>query len=202
MRKLRSIEQTGIAIGRPAAAGRRRVWRTVREEFQDLHLRLALVSILLAPLPSYVGSGLRAMALRAIGFRIGRGTVFWGMPRLTGSGDLYTRLTVGQGCWFNLGCHLDLEAPITIGDRVSFGHEVLVMTSTHDVGPSGRRAGALRRAPVTIGDGAWLGSRCTILPGLTIGRGAVVAAGALVTKDVLPDTLVAGVPARAVRELS
>jgi maltose O-acetyltransferase len=56
--------------------------------------------------------------------------------------------------------------------------------------------------PVTIGNGAWLGARCTILPGVNVGEGAIVAAGAVVTHDVPANTMVAGVPARAIRDLS
>jgi tetrahydrodipicolinate N-succinyltransferase len=56
-------------------------------------------------------------------------------------------------------------------------------------------------APISIGDGVWIGSRVTVLPGVSVGRGAVVAAGAVVTRDVAPDTLVAGIPAVVVKHL-
>jgi maltose O-acetyltransferase len=71
----------------------------------------------------------------------------------------------------------------------------------HEMGPSASRCGRLVAAPIEVGDGVWLASRVTILPGVAVGKGAVVAAGAVVTHDVAPDTLVAGVPARFVRDL-
>jgi maltose O-acetyltransferase len=91
---------------------------------------------------------------------------------------------------------------VTIGNNVSFGHQVIVLTNTHDIGPASRRAATLCSKAVTIGNGAWLGARCTILPGVTIGDGAVVAAGSVVNEDVPANVLVAGVPARLVRLLS
>jgi acetyltransferase-like isoleucine patch superfamily enzyme len=71
----------------------------------------------------------------------------------------------------------------------------------HEMGPSASRCGRLVAAPIEVGDGVWLASRVTILPGVAVGKGAVVAAGAVVTQDVAPDTLVAGVPAKFIRDL-
>jgi maltose O-acetyltransferase len=166
-----------------------------------IHLRLALAQIFIALLPPYAGGRLRVRFLALAGFDIAQGTMIWGKITITGSGNLYQRLHIGESCWFNAGCNLDLSAPITIGNRVSFGHEVLLMTSTHEIGSSARRAGAFVAQPVRIGDGAWLGSRCTILPGITVSEGAVVAAGAIVTKDVPQNTVAAGIPAKVIRNL-
>jgi maltose O-acetyltransferase len=161
---------------------------------------LHLAQLIAAPLPPFAGSRLRTYALRWAGFAIGATSVFWGMPTITGGKDLYHNLRIGGGCVFNAGCVFDLEAPIVIGDRVALGHQVLLLTSTHLIGPPERRAGLrLARAPVCIGDGAWLGSRCTVMPGVEIGAGAIVAAGALVNRDVPANSLVAGVPGRPVR---
>lgn len=177
------------------------IGRVVLDEMGGIHIRLMLAQLIMAPIPPYAGSRLRARLLALAGFDIGKGTVFWGRLTITGSGNLYQRLHIGDSTWVNDGCHLDLEAPIYIGDRVSIGHQVLLMTSTHEIGKTTRRAGSLIVSPIHIGDGVWLGSRCTILPGINIGAGAVVAAGAVVTKEVLPNTLVAGVPAKLIRYL-
>ena len=125
-----------------------------------------------------------------------------GTPELVGNGNLYRRLTIGRGCYFNVGCFLDLTEPIRIGDGVSLGQQVMLLTSTHRLGNAQQRAGELVAQPIQIGDGAWLGARCTVLPGITVGEGAVVAAAAVVTKDVPPHTLVGGVPAKPLRHLS
>ncbi|MDW3214164.1 MAG: DapH/DapD/GlmU-related protein [Ilumatobacteraceae bacterium] len=132
---------------------------------------------------------------------IGVGTVIGGGMRIAGRGPAERRLRIGDRGWINAGCYFDASAPITIGDDVAIGQGVLILTQSHELGPSERRAGALTDAPVTIGDGCWLGARSVILPGVTIERGSIVAAGAVVRHDVPPDTLVAGVPARTIRDL-
>jgi maltose O-acetyltransferase len=152
-------------------------------------------------LPPYVGSRLRSAILRAAGFRIGAGTVFWGRPTIVGASGLNKLLTIGTDCWFNLNCYFDVSAEITIGDRVAVGQEVMILTNSHRIGDPSRRAGPLKASPVRVEEGAWLSTRCTILPGVTIGAGAVVAAGAVVTRSVAPGVMVGGVPARIIREL-
>jgi maltose O-acetyltransferase len=172
------------------------------EEIQQFHPRLVLLNILLALLPIYVGNRLRAYCLRMAKFDVGYGTIVCGMPRISGHKDLYRRLKIGHHCMINIDCFLDLGADITIGDRVSIGHQVMILTTSHKIGTADCRAAELTATPVTIEDGAWLGTRCTILPGVRIGAGAIVAAGATVNRDVPPNTLVAGVPARIMKTLN
>jgi maltose O-acetyltransferase len=179
----------------------KQLWQALRSETSAFHLRLQLAQMAMWPLPPYIGNRLRVHLLRMAGFQIGQGTVMWGTPTITGSGDLYSRLRVGSSCWFNVGCFLNVGADISIGDRAALGHHVMILTETHAIGDPTRRAGALAAFPVHIGNGAWLGARCTVLPGVTIGEGAVVAAGAVVTKAVAPNLLVGGIPARPLREL-
>ena len=171
------------------------------EETAGWHGRIFLANLLLKPLPPHVGSRLRTAVLRKLGFNIGAGTLFWGLPRFTGPKGLHRTLNIGRECWFNQGCLFDLGSPITLGDNIALGHEVLLMTGTHHLTGPTRRAGPYTSKPIIIEDGAWLGSRATILPGVTVGAGAVVAAGAMVSKDVPPHTLVGGVPARPIRQL-
>jgi len=78
---------------------------------------------------------------------------------------------------------------------------VTILTVDHEIGPPDERCGTEVAAPVEIGDGCWLGSHVTILPGVRVGEGAIVAAGSLVTRDVAPNMLVGGVPARVLRNL-
>lgn len=175
--------------------------KILHEEFDGWHWRWLLARVLLAPLPLHVGNRVRALVLRLAGFHIGHGTVIWGTPTITGSGNLYSRLHIGEFCWLNVGIFFNLGADIFVGDRAGIGHQVMILTETHDIGEPARRTGPVRPLPVKIGAGVWIGARATILPGVTIGEGAVVAAGSLVTKDVPANVMIAGVPAKVIKEL-
>jgi maltose O-acetyltransferase len=152
-----------------------------------------MADLLFRAFPPFVAPNLRTQALRAAGFRIGRASVFWGRPHFHGTGDIARRLTIGTDSGFNAGCVFDLEDTVTIGNRVAVGHRVMFLTRDHDPGTVAQRAGAVRRAPIVVEDGAWIGARATVLPGVTIGAGAVIGAGVAVTHDVPPHTLVSGV---------
>lgn len=178
-----------------------RLRNLLKQESGAIHWRLLFARLAVAPLPAHAGGRLRPAALRLAGFRVGKGTIMLGMPEINGPDGLYDNLQVGQNVFFNVGCILDLESRITIGDEVALGHGVILMTTSHAVGGPVRRAGPLFARPVSIGSGTWLGSRSIILPGTTVGHGAVVAAGAVVNRDVPPNTVVGGVPARVIREL-
>lgn len=97
---------------------------------------------------------------------------------------------------------LDLLAPVTIEDNVFFGHNVRILTGLHDVEKLGlERQCAIVSRPVTIETGVWIASYAVILPGAHIGKNAVVAAGSVVSGRVEPYTVVAGNPARVIREI-
>jgi maltose O-acetyltransferase len=105
---------------------------------------------------------------------------------------------VSIGAYTTIGndAFLDGREGLTIGDCVNIAAEVRIFTRQHDIdAPDFAEVGA----PVVIEDYAYLGSRVTVLPGVTIGRGAVVASGAVVTGDIAPLTLVGGVPAKFIR---
>jgi acetyltransferase-like isoleucine patch superfamily enzyme len=178
-----------------------KIFDILREELYGLHPRWLLVRVLLFPIPQFVGGRLRVKVLNLFGFRIGVGTSMWGLPKLIGSGKFHQKLTIGSQCLFNVDCFFDLAGPIIIGGHVFIGPEVMLITGGHEIGKPTYRLGPLSPQPILIEEGVWLGARCTILPGITIGRGAVVAAGAVVTKDVAPNTLVGGTPAKLIRDL-
>lgn len=107
-------------------------------------------------------------------------------------------LTIGKDVFINIGCRFQDTGGITIGDGTLIGHGSTLTTLNHQVDPD-RRAD-MTPAPIAIGRKVWLGASVTVVPGVTIGDGAIVGAGAVVTRDVAADTVVAGVPARLVRE--
>jgi maltose O-acetyltransferase len=171
------------------------------EELGERNSRLWIVLKLLAVPPPYTFIRLRMRLLRRIGVSIGEDTVVCGRVSIAGSRDAQRKLRIGSDCMINEGCRFDVGAPITIGDRVHLGHDITVLTTTHDVGPHEQRVYGSRSEAVSIGDGTWVGTRALILPGVHIGAGCVVAAGAVVTQSVPDDTLVGGVPARSLRHL-
>jgi acetyltransferase-like isoleucine patch superfamily enzyme len=147
-------------------------------------------------LPSH---GLRRLWYRrAVGIDMGEGAaILLGLRLwLYGRGQARRRaISIGTGTRINRDCCLDIRGGLRIGNHVSISPEVAILTADHDRDDP---AFPLRHRPVVIEDHVWIGMRATVLPGVTIGRGAVVAAGAVVTRDVEPLTIVAGTPARVV----
>ncbi len=105
------------------------------------------------------------------------------------------RISVGHHTNINKDCVLDGRGGITIGSNVDIAQQVNIWTEQHDYNDPTFRAIC---SPVIIDDYVWIASRVTVLPGVHIGKGAVVASGAVVTKDVLPFTVVGGVPAKVI----
>lgn len=104
-------------------------------------------------------------------------------------------ITIGDGSIIGMWATLDGREGITIGKNVNFSSEVALWTLQHDYNsPTFETTGG----PIVIGDRAWISFRATILPGVTIGEGAVVAANSVVTKDVAPYTVVGGIPAKPI----
>ncbi len=108
------------------------------------------------------------------------------------------KLRFGDRVFVNVGTTIISVEEIIVGDDVAFANEVYVIDSDSH-GVEGRPH---RQAPIRIGDGCWIGARAMILPGVTLGNRVLVAAGAVVTRDVPDDSLVAGNPARVVRTLT
>ena len=122
--------------------------------------------------------------------------------RITGERNPCRKISIGTSTFISGDLHCDVGDTIHIGNRVHIGHYVSLLTVDHQIGSEHMRAGDRRYGPIEIGDGAWLASRVVVLPGVRIGAAAIVAAGAVVTRDVADNTLVAGVPARLVRNLN
>ena len=134
---------------------------------------------------------LRKFFYRLAGVRMGRGSTIhmWAnfyQPK---------NITIGQDTIIGDHCFLDGRAPLKIGSHVAIASQVLIYNSEHDIHSEDFRP---IEEPVTIEDYVFIGARVIILPGIKIGKGAVVASGAVVTKDVPPMTIVGGVPAREI----
>lgn len=167
----------------------------------DANMRLLLCH-LMNGFANLFPQGALGKRIRNATYRQGLGVVVGHRSFFAGGGYINgTQLAVGDECFINREYYFDLSAPVTIGHRVSIGTHAVFVTANHDDGGPSRRAGAITPRPIVVEDGAWIGTRVTILPGVTIGRGAVVASGAVVHRSVAPNTLVAGVPAAVKREL-
>lgn len=133
----------------------------------------------------------RRLYLRTLGVKIGSQTYIARNNYLMAP----WLLSIGTNSHINRGCLLDARAGIIIGDNVSISHKVNMVTGSHDV--QSKHFNGIYET-ITIDDYAWLGIGCTILKGVHIGKGAVVCAGAVVTKNVEPFHIVGGVPAKTI----
>lgn len=111
--------------------------------------------------------------------------------------DFGKNITIGQRVFINSGCKFQDQGGVFIGDDCLIGHNAVLATLNHDLAPSKRAD--MHPAPIVVGRNVWIGSNATILPGVTIGDNAVVAAASVVTKDVPANAVVVGSPARVVR---
>lgn len=141
--------------------------------------------------------GWRMRLLELAGVRIAEGASVLGNVRFVSS-----KVTLGRDTHISYDCVLDAAwAPITLEDNSGLAPQAMIMTATHELGSPGRRAGANVGRPVVVGRGSWIGARVTLLPGVTVGEGCIVAAGAVVVSDCEPNGLYGGVPARRIRDL-
>lgn len=115
------------------------------------------------------------------------------------STDCGKNTTFGKNVFINAGCRFQDQGGLTIGDGCQIGHNVVIATLNHDFHPDRRES--IIPQPVVLERNVWVGSNSTILPGVTVGENAVIAAGAVVSKDVPANVIVGGVPAKVIRSL-
>lgn len=130
---------------------------------------------------------------RMMGMKIGCGSQLNMRTYLIGPGAL----SIGEHSHVNPGCLIDYRGGVEIGSCVSISHRVMLITGGHDV--QSKEFCEIRK-PIKIGDYVWIGAGATVLQGVDVGEGAVVAAGAVVVNDVAPFTIVGGVPAKKIGE--
>lgn len=138
---------------------------------------------------------------KILGWRIGpKAAILLGQHvQMAGVRSSGQKVSIGSGTVINQGCYLYTTGGLVIGENVSISSGVWLVTGTHDMNDPHF---ADDYKPISIGNYAWIGIRATILAGITIGEGAVVMAGAVVTHDVAPYTVVGGVPAKVVSQRS
>lgn len=114
--------------------------------------------------------------------------------------DFGKNITIGKNVFINSCCNFQDQGGVTIKDGALIGHKVVLATVNHGFAPEKRQMNY--PAPIVIGKNAWIGSNATILQGVTVGDDAIVAAGAVVTRDVAPGTIVGGVPAKFIKTVA
>src|SRR5699024_4719688 len=113
--------------------------------------------------------------------------------------DFGKNIKIGESVFINYGCRFQDQGQIVIGDECLVGYNVVLTTINHDYNPLNR--GTMHLEPIVLKKRVWIGSNSTVVPGVTIGENSIVAAGSVVNKDVAPNTIVGGVPARFVSNL-
>jgi acetyltransferase-like isoleucine patch superfamily enzyme len=168
-------------------------------QFREILDRIKLATRLSARLSDYCmdeTEPIRAVFEELIGKPVGDS--FWLIPPFFT--DYGLNITIGRSVFVGYGCAFTGHGAIDISDQVMIASKVNLVTAGHPVEPAKRRA-YVTAEPITVGTNVWIGAAATVLPGVKIGADAVVAAGAVVTHDVPPASLVAGVPATIIRYL-
>jgi len=146
---------------------------------------------------------LRIFWLRIFGARIGQETIIHQLDFINLYRTGWRGLKIGRDCFLGKGVFLDLADEIRLGEQVTISSRAMILTHTN----VGYRDHPLQKSfpqfsrPVVIKKGAFIGANCVVLPGVTIGERAFIAAGAVVTKDVPAETLMAGVPAKKIKKI-
>lgn len=143
----------------------------------------------------FVPASVRVRMLRATGLKIGTKAAIASGVTFKGSS-----VTIGDGCFVNHGVYVD-RGELVLGPQVYVGPRAMFATRNHEIGESRQRAGDNTDQPISVESGAWIGANVTILGGVRIASGCIIAAGAVVTRNTDRDGLYAGVPAVRIKDL-
>ncbi len=138
---------------------------------------------------------LKRSLLRFAGYQIGDGTKVVGPVFCTG------KLTIGENCWISRELKIYGNGEVIIGNHCDLGPEVTFLTGGHAIGNAERRAGSGESYHIRVEDGCWLGAKTTLLGNITLGKGSVLAACGCAVRDIPPNTLAGGVPAKEIQRL-
>ncbi len=133
--------------------------------------------------------------MKKLGFKIGEGTKIVGPIFCTG------QLEIGENCWIGRNFTVNGNGKVVIGDNCDIAPDVSFLTGGHKIGKKERRAGDGESYEIKIGAGSWIGARSTLLGNIEIGTNSVVAACTCVNKNIEPNTLCGGVPAKIIKQL-
>lgn len=178
---------------------RARIYEAIPLRPFGVRVLVYLTNYLVAYVPSFTVRHLwyrRVLGIQidpGAGVHMGTYMWFWGPREIRRIG-----VRIGRNARIGRNCTIDARSPLKIGDNVALSPEVMILAGTHDINDPGFADSEVGPWAVTIEDHVWIGARAMILPGVTVGRGAVIAAGSVVTKDVPPLTIVAGVPAKPI----
>ncbi|MDE5987550.1 MAG: WcaF family extracellular polysaccharide biosynthesis acetyltransferase [Prevotella sp.] len=137
--------------------------------------------------------GIKVALLKAFGARIGKGLVIKNNVIIKSPWNL----TVGDYCWLGEGCWIDNLDKVTIGSNVCISQGALLLTGNHDyTNPSM----PYRNAPIAVEDGAWIGAKTVVCPGVAVHRNAILTVGSVATKDMAENSIYQGNPAMKIRE--
>jgi maltose O-acetyltransferase len=191
----------------PALPGAAGILQRLRDEARDAIAAIEPARLLFAAgaltLPEFHYRSVRTQLLRWAGANVSHGSSILGRVYIVGPRGAVQLLRIGPGCVVGPGVTFGLDAAITIGRNVAISPGASLFTGSHALGFGSRRMSPRVTAkPIVVEDGAWIGMKALVLPGVRLGRGCVISAGAVVTSDVAANTLVAGNPATLVKELA
>lgn len=137
--------------------------------------------------------GIKILLLKTFGAKIGKGVVIKNNVIVKSPWNL----TIGDYCWIGEGCWIDNLDKVTIGSNVCISQSAMLLTGNHDyTNPTM----PYRNAPIVIEDGAWIGARSTVCPGVTVYHNAILTVGSVATKDMEAEGIYKGIPAVRIKE--
>ena len=146
----------------------------------------------------------RAVVLRLLGARIGKNSIIHDVRFINFYRGSFRNLSIGPDCFVGQECLIDLSAPLSLGDRATLGQRVMILTHMNVGYPDHPLQARFpsTASGVSVGKGCFIGASSTLLDGVTVGEGCFVAAGAVVSRSCPANRMIAGVPAREIRELA